>query len=189
MSAETVRKTSMYGSHRREELRGRLTNVLSAPTASLWRICSGPQLKPQYVCRTIFDVVVEIRVDGVSGLGRCLTAQGLSETCLCLSWFTPKTKTLWMASIAVVETDNIHVEICHAYYLSQLPPWSHSWCSPIDPKQSGSSKRRRLTSPQGFTMSDWVYQLKMNYFNWITLPLKTPTVSMCHHSVMKNNLT
>lgn len=48
-SVGTVRRTSMCGSHKRVGLRGKSTNDLSAPTASLWRTYSGHPLKPQYV--------------------------------------------------------------------------------------------------------------------------------------------
>lgn len=44
----TARRTFTSGSHRRAGL-GRLTNGLSAHTASLLRTCSGHLLKPQYV--------------------------------------------------------------------------------------------------------------------------------------------
>lgn len=45
----TAKRTSTCGSHERAGLPGRLTNGLSALTPSLWRICSGRPLKPQWV--------------------------------------------------------------------------------------------------------------------------------------------
>lgn len=48
-SAETVKRTSTCGNHKRAGPRGKSTNGLSVPTASRWRTCSGRPPRPRYV--------------------------------------------------------------------------------------------------------------------------------------------
>lgn len=48
-SAETVKRTSTCGNHKRAGPRGKSTNGLSVRTASRWRTCSGRPPRPRYV--------------------------------------------------------------------------------------------------------------------------------------------
>lgn len=47
-SAETVKRTSTCGNHKRVGPRGKSTSGLSVPTASRWRTCSGRPPRPRY---------------------------------------------------------------------------------------------------------------------------------------------
>lgn len=63
-SAETVKRTSTCGSHKRVGPRGKSTSGLSVPTASRWRTCSGRPPRPRYAAHGRSSRASESRWNG-----------------------------------------------------------------------------------------------------------------------------